>query len=61
MSNMERLNKIREMINCRLYRVADKNLDNMYEEYAHNKLKLSEQEEDYMFLLISRLSTVLYG
>ena len=60
MTAIERLNEIREMCNYRLYHVADKKIDEMYEEFISGELKLSEREENYMFALLDRISNALY-
>lgn len=60
MTNKQNLDEIRELCNYRLYHVADKRIDEMWENFSSGNLKLTEEEENYMFCLIERISNALY-
>lgn len=56
----ERINEITELLKFRLYHVADKKVDELYEDWTSGKIKLTEKQEWLMFNFIDRISNALY-
>lgn len=56
-----RLEEVITLMNFRLYHEADAKLDAIYDEFISGDLELTEAQDELMFELIDRLSTVLYG
>lgn len=56
-----RLEEITELYNYRLYYMADKRIDALYEEYTADRIKMNEYQEEWMFNLIDMISTTIYG
>ena len=56
----ERLAEIKELIKFRLYHVADKKVDALYEDWAQGVIKLSERQEWLMFKFIDQIANHLY-
>ena len=61
MTYKQKLDEIKELCDFRLYHVADKRIDEIYEDYSSGRIWLSQQESEYMFLLLNRISHELYG
>lgn len=61
MDNYKRLEEITNLVNFQLFHLADKRIDELYEEFTQGKIRLTENETDWMFNLIDRISTELYG
>ena len=57
----DRLEEVITLMNFRLYHEADAKLDAIYDEFTSDDLEMTEAQEELMFELIDRLSTVLYG
>ena len=57
----ERLLKVRELCQMKLFYVADKEIDAIYEEYASGEVVLSPREEDEMFCLLEKVANGLYS
>lgn len=53
------LNQIKADIKTDIHK-ADEKIDLIYELYKMGKLNLTESEKEYMFLLIDRISNILY-
>ena len=56
----ERLAEIKELIKFRLYHVADKKVDELYEDWTQGVIKLSERQEWLMFEFIDQIANHLY-
>lgn len=56
-----RLEEITELCNFRLFHVADKKIDALYEDYMQDRVKMNEDQTEWMFNLIDRISTAIYG
>lgn len=57
----KRLEEITELCNFRLFHVADKKIDALYEDYTQDRVEMNEDQTEWMFNLIDRISTALYG
>ena len=57
----ERLLKVRELCKMRLFYVADKEIDAIYEEYISGETILTPQEENEMFALLEKVANGLYS
>lgn len=57
----DRLKEISKLCNYRLFDLADKKIDNLYEDYSRDRIKMNEAQEEWMFNLIDRISTAIYG
>lgn len=60
MNVVERLNEIKELLKFRLYHVADRKVDSLYEDWTQGKVKLTEKQEWLLFNFIDRVSNALY-
>ena len=56
----ERLAEIKELIKFRLYNIADKKVDELYEDWTQGVIKLSERQEWLMFKFIDQIANNLY-
>ena len=56
----ERLAEIKELIKFRLYHVADKKVNELYEDWTQGVIKLSERQEWLMFKFIDQIANNLY-
>lgn len=56
-----RLEEITELCNFRLFHIADKKIDVIYEDYTRNRIEMDENQVEWMFNLIDRISTAIYG
>lgn len=56
----DRLEEITELCNYHLYNLANKKIDQLYEDYTQNRIQLDEYSEEWMFNLIDRISIALY-
>ena len=56
-----RLEEVITLMNFRLYHEADVKLDAIYDEFTSGDLELTEAQDELMFELIDRLSTIIYG
>lgn len=61
MTIMDRLNLVRAAAAGHHYEYAAKKIDELYEEYTQSKIRMTKEEEDYMYILIDWISTKLYG
>lgn len=57
----KRLEEITELYNFRLFHVADKKIDALYEDYTQDRVEMNETQTEWMFNLIDAISTALYG
>ena len=57
----ERLEEITELCNFRLFHVADKKIDALYEDYTRDRVEMNEYQTEWIFNLIDRISTAIYG
>lgn len=60
MNVTERIEEITELVKFRLYHVADKKVDSLYEDWTQGNIQLTEKQEWLMFNLIDRISNALY-
>lgn len=56
-----RLEEITELFNFRLFHIADKKINAIYEDYTQNHVEMDEDQVEWMFNLIDAISTALYG
>jgi hypothetical protein len=57
----DRLEEVIALMNFRLYHEADAKVDAIYGDLTNGDLEMTEAQEELMFDLIDRLSTILYG
>ena len=57
---LEELRVVDKYIDKKLYTVADKKIDSIYEELTAGQIHMTKIEEDYMILLLHKLSITLY-
>lgn len=57
----KRLEEITELYNFKLFHVADKRIDALYEDYTQDRIEMNETQIEWMFNLIDVISTALYG
>ena len=55
------LEEITELCNFRLFHIADKKIDTLYEDYTRDRVEMNEDQIEWMFNLIDRISIALYG
>ena len=51
----ERLLEIKKMCDKGYYSLADGEIDKAYEDWVNGDLKLTEEEEEYMFFLMDKI------
>lgn len=56
----ERLAEIKELIGFRLYHIANRKVDELYEDWTQGVIKLSERQEWLMFMFIDKIANHLY-
>ena len=56
----ERLAEIKELIKFRLYHVADKKVDELYEDWTQGVITVSERQEWLMLKFIDQIANNLY-
>lgn len=57
----ERLEEITALYNFRLFHLADKKIDALYEDYTQDRVEMNEDQTEWMFNLIDGISMALYG
>lgn len=60
MTMQERLNEVWALIRTDIHE-ADHKIDAIYEDYSRDRVRLSKDEEDFMYYLVDIISTKLYG
>jgi hypothetical protein len=57
----DRLEEITELYNFRLFHLADRKVDILYEDYIQDRVKMNENQIEWLFNLIDRISIAIYG
>ena len=60
MTVKQRLNEIKKLIKFKLYHIADKKVDALYEDFCSDNVKMTNTEEEQMFYYIDLISQALY-
>lgn len=60
MTPNEKLAEIKELIRFKLYNVAAKKVDELYEDFTCNRIQLTEKQEWLMFSFIDTISNAIY-
>lgn len=55
-----RLEEIISLYNFHLYHLADKKVNDLYEDYTQNKVELNVYQLEMMFNMIDKISIALY-
>ena len=55
-----RLEEVTNLCNYRLWHMADVKINQIYEEFINDTVKMNENQEEWMFCLIDRISIALY-
>jgi len=57
----DRLEEITELYNFKLFYLANRKVDILYEDYIQDRVKMNENQIKWLFNLIDRISIAIYG